>query len=134
MGHCLSITGDNMMSIFEPMSLASEQARKSLARAILALERDENLIYPALGVSSQLPRIMAVGEATYYDIPAVETKVWIERVIRHNIDTFDDNGWSESFEFNTFDLRIENGLVWVIPWDKKLREHDYVCAYSLFAV
>lgn len=122
------------MKPFNPLSPSSNEAIRTLPKAINALEREQMYVYPAVGATSLMPRFMLEGEAEYYGIQPIETKAWIEQVVRANMGNFDDDGWSEKFAFISFDFRVEDNKVMVIPWDKRLKEHDYSCAYELFPV
>ena len=58
-----------------------------------------------------------------------------QKIVRENLDAFDlDGGWSSVFTNDSFDLRLFDGSVWIVPWDRETEQHNFDDEWAWFTL
>lgn len=77
--------------------------------AVTASDQDENLF-----------KVMGPSEAETMKVNVVDLEEWLNLWVKNNLNSFEDGGWINVDKvpgFLFFDIRIENGKLFYVPFD-----------------
>lgn len=95
--------------------VASAVYNQTTSGAVVRSDKDKNLF-----------KVMGVSEAQTYKVNVVDLKDWLYKWVDSHLEYFGEGGWIDSDKitgFDNFDIRIEEGELFYIPWNSEDEEH-----------